>query len=77
MDSLIKAGRDRGPIAAYRAVVLEADDRITFHEFADLGEAKGYANDCASESDDVTPIAIVLDRDFRMVHKGRPYFSTG
>ena len=68
--------RGLGPLAAghYRVVVLESDLRTTSHDFADLDEAKTYADDTVSETDDSPPIAHVFDDGFAIVHRGRPYW---
>ncbi|MDF1563091.1 MAG: hypothetical protein P1V51_08610 [Deltaproteobacteria bacterium] len=54
-------------------MVLEADLRRTHQDFATLAEARTYADDAASETDDDPPLAYVFDADFELVHEGRPY----
>ena len=55
-------------------MVLESDLRRTHKDFRTLAEAKAYANDAASETDDNPPLAYVYDSNFALVHEGRPYY---
>ncbi|MDQ7779763.1 MAG: hypothetical protein RDV41_08645 [Planctomycetota bacterium] len=77
-DRMIEHARKRGPIAGghFRVMVLEADLRTTHKDFTSLDEAKSYATDAASESDDTPPIAVVIDSDFRVVFEGKPYYAS-
>ena len=70
-----EAARKRGPIAskAFRVVVCEASDAISVKDFASREDAVAYANDAASETDDVPPIATVFDHGFQIVHSGRSW----
>ncbi len=79
MDSLVEAAKKLGRIRTkhFRVMVLESDLRRSSQDFRRLEEAKSYADDAASESDDNTPIAIVVDSTFKIVHKGRPYYLRG
>ncbi len=71
MDLLVARARELGAVAAYRALVLEGDSRISHRDFAELAPAAAYCDDAAAEADDAPPIAIVVDREFRIVHRGR------
>ena len=70
-----RAARERGAIASntFRVVVCEASDEISVKNFTSREEAVAYANDAASETDDIPPIAIVFDDQFRVVHSGRSW----
>ncbi len=64
--------RRGGPIApgTYRAIVLEADGRITHRDFASLDDARRYADDAAWEAEDGPVYAHVVDDAYRIVHRG-------
>ena len=74
-DPLTEQARAAGPISpgGFRAVVIEPRLRTSYHDFGDLAEARAYANDAASEVDG-PPVAVVLDADFRILHRGRAYY---
>lgn len=67
--------RPAGPVArgAYRALVLEADGRATHRDFEALDEARRYADDAASETEDGVVLAYVLDDRLRTLHRGTHY----
>ena len=75
MPGLVDHARGAGPLARgrFRVVVVESDDRLTTRDFSDLDEARRYADDAASEADDLPPVAVVVDARFCVVHCGRPY----
>lgn len=77
LDHIIHAARDRGPVptGAYRVVIIESDARVTTRDHDNLADAKEHANDAAGESDSPPPLAYVLDQEFKVVHRGRPYFA--
>jgi hypothetical protein len=66
------AARRGGPIApgTFRAVVNEADGRVTLHDFADLDAACRYADDAAWEVEDGPVYACVVDSSLLVVHTG-------
>ena len=74
-DLWLEAARERGPIAskAFRVVVGEASAKISVKDFTSQREAIAYANDAASETDDIPPIAKVFDDGFRLIHSGRTW----
>ncbi|MCC6750287.1 MAG: hypothetical protein IT371_21665 [Deltaproteobacteria bacterium] len=61
----------------YRVVVLESDGRTSSKDFGLERDARSYADDAASESDDEPPLAFVLDSDFKVVGRGRHYALRG
>ena len=73
----VQKAKAPGPLEAghYRVVVIESDLENTHLDFADLDEAKRYADDAASETDDNPPVARVFDDAFEVVHRGRPYYA--
>jgi hypothetical protein len=72
VELLRAEARKVGPIAAgqFRAVVLEANARLSHRDFSTRAEAVQYANDAVSESDDNPPIAGVFDPQLQLVHQG-------
>ncbi len=54
-------------------MVIEADARVTCRDFADLAEARRYADDAASERESGIALAWVLDGRWRVVHEGAHY----
>jgi hypothetical protein len=75
-EGLVDIARRRGPIPEghFRVVTIEPDNRPGGGDFDSLERARRYADDAASEAEEVAPIAVVLDRDFQVVHEGRPYY---
>ena len=72
----IEAARERGAISRgwYRVVVLESSGRFSVTDLGNLKEAKDYANDAASESEDPSPpLAYVFDDKLQLVARGRHY----
>ena len=76
LDRLVEVARRQGPIPEghFRVMTIETDNRLGCKDFDSRERAQQYANDAASEADDRTPIEIVLDRNLKVVHKGRPYY---
>jgi hypothetical protein len=76
-NEIIEKGRLHGPIPSggQRVMVIECDAKITHHDFSNLEQARMYADDAASETCDHPPLAIVLDDEFRVVYRGRPYYT--
>ncbi len=75
LDPAANHARQAGPIAsgAFRAVVVEANGRVTHKDFGDQASARQYADDAASESEDVIVLAYVVDAGLSVVHRGRHY----
>ena len=75
LDPAAHHARQAGPIAAgaFRAVVIEANARVTRKDFGDLESARQYADDAASEAEDGIVLAYVLDEVLRVIHRGRHY----
>jgi hypothetical protein len=71
LDPALHVSRTTGPIApsTFRAVVFEADGRITHRDFAELDEARRYADDAAWETEHGPVYAHVVDDGFRVVHR--------
>lgn len=69
----VRLSRGTGPISpgTFRAVVLEADGRITHHDFSNFDDARKYADDAAWEVEDGPVFAHVLDEAFRIVYRSR------
>jgi hypothetical protein len=69
---LLAAASAHGPLAPghFRVVVIEPSGAMTFHDFDSLEAARRYADDAASESDDLTPVSAVVDGT-RIVSRGR------
>lgn len=76
-DLILERARARGRLNAgeYRAVVIEADARVSVKDFASIDEARAYADDAVSESGGHPPVAAVFDSEFEVVHRGRPYYA--
>jgi len=74
-DWILEAARARGPIApeGYRVVVVEPGGSLSTADFQDRATAERYANDAASETEVLTPLAYVLGDGFRLVARGRHY----
>lgn len=74
-DFVIKAARKRGAVSrgGYCVVVLESSGELRVTDLGDLEDAKQYANDAASESDDPSPLAYVFDDKLQFVAHGRHY----
>ena len=70
-----RAARAAGPIAAdgYRVVVLEHDHTTSHHDFGDFGDAQRHADDAASETDPIEPLAVIVDCGYRRVGRGMHY----
>jgi hypothetical protein len=79
LEYLTIKARAQGAIAKgrFRVMTIETDDRIAGRDFESEEQARRYADDAVSESDDGTPVAIVLDDNFNIVYRGRPYYSQG
>lgn len=75
MTYLFDKARRAGPVpdGRYR-VVVDQEERISVCDFADLGTARRYADDAASEYADTPTLAIVVDSDFELVHRGTAYY---
>ncbi|MBK7580741.1 MAG: hypothetical protein IPI67_11095 [Myxococcales bacterium] len=67
--------RAAGPLAmgSLRAVVYEADGRVSCRDFEDLVEARRYADDAVSEGEDGVVLAFIVDAAFSVVGTGRHY----
>jgi hypothetical protein len=66
--------REGGPVAGFRVVVAESDGRTSSRDFPTREEAIAYANDAASEAEDLpAPLAVVLDAELRVVERGKHY----
>jgi hypothetical protein len=71
----VARARAAGPIAvgSFRAVVFEANARVSVRDFGDLDSACRYADDAASEVEDGVVVSSVLDDQLRIVHRGTHY----
>jgi hypothetical protein len=67
--------RTFGPMSVndYRVLVYEPDARVTSKDFPDLDQARQYADDAASESENGIVQALVLNGDLCTLHVGRHY----
>jgi hypothetical protein len=75
LDPHVAHARAAGPLAkgSYRAMVFEADGRLTHHDFANESQAKAYAIDAASESENGPVSAYVVNSAFFITFRGRHY----
>jgi hypothetical protein len=70
----LEAANAHGPLAAghVRVVVIESSGAMRFHDFDALEAARSYADEVGSESDEPTPVAVVVDGS-RIVARGKHY----
>ncbi len=73
LDPSAHMSRGTGPIApgTFRAIVFEADGRISHRDFDTVDAACRYADDAAWESEHGPVYAHVVDDDFQVVHRGK------
>ncbi|MAE96438.1 MAG: hypothetical protein CL910_17455 [Deltaproteobacteria bacterium] len=76
-DQATEFARGAGPLprGRYRVVVLSPGDRHSCTDFRRLAAARDHADDAAAEWSEAPILAYVLDHDFEIVHRGRPYFA--
>lgn len=72
LDPMAARARRAGRMApgGFRVVVFEADASVTCRDFRRLEEARAYADDAASETEQGVVIAAVFDEAGRRLHQG-------
>lgn len=58
----------------FRVVASFGGGETSVRDFAQLADAKTYADDVAAEYADQPQLAYVYDSDFVRIYEGRPYY---
>ncbi len=72
---LIRIAKSKGPLekGRFRIIVFEGTGKITFKDLAGEKDARQYADDAASETEDGPVSAYVFNDSFQIVYTGKHY----